>query len=169
MDPDHIINNLERNRAVFNELLQGLSEGETKWKPAHDKWSLLEIVCHLYDEEREDFRARLDHVLISPSEPLPPIDPVGWVSSRKYSERNYTEMLTLFLEEREQSVKWLRSLDSPKWDNAYDHPKFGKMSAELFLVNWLAHDLLHIRQILSVKHKYLSQLTKETLQYAGDW
>ena len=169
MNSSYIIQNLSRNQAVFHELLHDLTPIETSWKPAPDKWSLLEIVCHLYDEEREDFRARVDHVLTTPSKPLPPSDPVGWVTARKYSERNYNEMLTLFIEERKQSVKWLSSLQSPAWDNAYDHPRMGKLTAEMFLVNWHAHDLLHMRQIIAVKHMYLSQLTSETLQYAGSW
>ncbi len=43
------------------------------------------------------------------------------------------------------------------------------MSAQLFLNNWLAHDLLHIRQILSIKFNYLKENTEEPLNYAGDW
>lgn len=29
--------------------------------PAPEKWCLLEIVFHLYDEEREEFRARVNY------------------------------------------------------------------------------------------------------------
>jgi hypothetical protein len=169
MDPAYIIHNLSRNRHVIYELLDGITKEEASWKPAPGKWSLLEIICHLHDEEREDFRTRLKHVLTTPSEPLPPIDPAGWVSERKYMEQDHNEVLRRFMEERERSLEWLRSLQSPAWGNAYDHPKFGKMTAELFFVNWHAHDLLHIRQILGVKHKYLAHHTSETLQYAGDW
>lgn len=150
-------------------MLHGSTEEEVKWKPAEGKWSLLEIVCHLYDEEREDFRARLKHVLDNSKESPPAIDPAGWVTDRKYMERNFTEMLDLFIEEREQSVRWLQSLQSPEWSNAYDHPKLGRMTAELFLVNWLAHDQLHIRQIIATKYKYLAAQTSETLEYAGAW
>lgn len=169
MDPSYIIRDLSRNRKVFHELLKEIPDEQVKWKPAEDKWSLLEIVCHLYDEEREDFRVRLKHVLNATAGAPPSINPAGWVTERKYMERNYTEMLNLFLEEREQSITWLQSLNAPAWNNAYDHPKWGKMTAELFLVNWLAHDLLHLRQILAVKHNYLSLQSSETLEYAGTW
>lgn len=164
-----IINGLEENRNVFKALLSDLTEEIFLWKPNPDKWCLLEIVCHLYDEEREDFRARTKHVLETPTEPLPPIDPQGWVNTRQYIQQNYSDKLNNFLTEREQSVKWLQGLTNPNWDNAYQHEKFGQMTAKMFLSNWLAHDYLHIRQITKLKYDYLQQLTKEDLNYAGNW
>ena len=79
MNHTKIIQELSRNRNVFESLLSGIEEEEYLWRPMHEKWCLLEIVCHLYDEEREDFRRRTRLVLENPTEPLPPIDPVGWV------------------------------------------------------------------------------------------
>ena len=160
---------LLRNRDVFKGLLTGLTNKEYLWKPNPDKWCLLEIICHLYDEEREDFRARTAHVLETPTEPLPPIDPPGWVQERNYIKQDYADKLDKFLKEREKSVEWLQSLKFPKWDNAYNHPKFGQMTAKIFLSNWLAHDYLHIRQIVKLKYDYLKQLSNEDLNYAGNW
>ena len=168
-NPAFIVKQLEKNREVFEDMLTGLSKEEYIWKPLPEKWCLLEVICHLYDEEREDFRARLKNVLDSNTNPLPSIDPQGWVSSRKYAEKNFEEMLSKFLKERTDSVNWLESLNSPAWDNAYHHPKFGPMSGKLFLSNWLAHDYHHIRQILYLKYGYLKTQTTESLDYAGTW
>ena len=66
-----VIGELNRNKNVFKALLQGIPQEMQGWKPAREKWSLLEIVCHLFDEEREDFRVRLSHVMDMPDEPLP--------------------------------------------------------------------------------------------------
>jgi len=169
MDYQKIFEELSRNRQVFNELLHGVSKEQFHWKSQPGKWCLLEIVCHLYDEEREDFRARLKHVLESPGAQLPSIDPVGWVTERKYLQQDYEDRLKKFLEERTQSVAWLQSLSNPPWYNAYRHPKFGAMTGKMFLTNWLAHDYLHIRQITRSKFEYLQQVSAETLSYAGKW
>ena len=163
------INGLSDNIYVFKGLLSGLTDEEILWRPHPEKWCLLEIVCHLHDEELEDFRTRTRHVIETPTETLPPIDPQGWVLSRKYFQQNYRDKLNSFLKEREESVKWLMALSDPKWDNAYEHPKFGKMTAKMFLSNWLAHDYLHIRQIIKLKYDYLKHLTNEDLNYAGNW
>ncbi|MEX0968585.1 MAG: DinB family protein [Bacteroidia bacterium] len=169
MEQTAIIKELSGNRGVFKELLTGLTIEEYLWKIKPEKWCLLEIICHLYDEEREDFRARVKHVLETPTELLPSIDPPGWVNEREYLQQSFKDILKRFLKEREQSVEWLQSLQSPKWDNAYSHPKFGQMTAKMFLSNWLAHDYLHIRQILKLKFDYLRQHTGESLTYAGEW
>jgi hypothetical protein len=108
-------------------------------------------------------------VLENPTGALPPIDPPGWVLERAYIKQNYADKLNKFLKEREESVEWLESLQTPKWDNAYQHPKFGAMTAKMFLCNWVAHDYLHIRQITKLKFDYLKQQTGEALDYAGNW
>jgi hypothetical protein len=46
-----IIDHLESNREVIGGLLNDFSGEESNWKQADEKWSALEIVCHLVDEE----------------------------------------------------------------------------------------------------------------------
>ena len=169
MKYENIVNELLRDKNIFNDHLSGLTKDEYLWKPVPGKWSLLEIVCHLYDEEREDFRVRIMHVFEGSECPFPAIDPPHWVQERNYIQQNYEEMVNKFVEERQQSVNWLQSLINPKWDNIYNHPEFGKMTAKMFLCNWLAHDYLHLRQILFLKYAYLKYITNENLNYAGNW
>lgn len=169
MNSTKIIQELERNQKVFEGLLTGLSKEEYLWKPFPEKWCLLEIVCHLYDEEKEDFRYRTRHVLETPRDPLPSIDPKGWVLDRKYAEQPFESTLSGFLKEREQSITWLKSLSSPDWDQFYDHKTFGHMTAKMFLSNWLGHDYLHLRQIIKLKFDYLKHSSNEPLGYAGEW
>ena len=169
MKHQKIIQELSRNKDIFNGLLKGLSKEEYLWKFDTNKWCLLEIVCHLFDEEREDFRTRTKLVLQDPKLPLPSFDPTDWPQDRAYIQQNYNDKVFSFLNERDQSIDWLQSLKDPQWTNAYQHPKFGAMSASLFLANWLAHDYLHIRQVLTLKYKYLEQLSRESLNYAGAW
>jgi hypothetical protein len=169
MDPSYKIAELKRNQAVFKELLQGIPETEYHWRWQPEKWNLLEIVCHLHDEEREDFRERTQSVLEDPAKELRKIDPPGWVLERNYMEQNYDAMLDKFLQERENSVKWLKSLKAAKWDNAFVHPSRGPLTAAFFLSNWVAHDYLHIRQILNLKYQYLQKTTGDMLDYAGNW
>jgi hypothetical protein len=169
MHSSYIIDGLAGNIKVYKALLTEVPEEEYLWRIEPGKWNLLEIVCHLYDEEREDFRARVEHVLEARIGPPPPIHPGEWVKSRKYGEKNYKEMVGKFLEERGESVRWLHSLESPQWENAYSHPEYGPLKAEMFLTNWLAHDYLHFRQITKLKYLYLKETTGEDLRYAGDW
>ncbi|MEC3905938.1 DinB family protein [Tamlana sp. 2201CG12-4] len=165
----YIIDQLEHNIKTFESLLSNKTEENYLWRSHPEKWCLLEIVCHLLDEEQEDFRARVKHTLETPSKDLIPIDPVGWVKARHYLSKSYHTTLLKFLDERRLSVAWLNSLKNANWDNALVHPKLGTLSARLFLENWLAHDYLHIRQIIRYQYNYLKEKGTTNLQYAGNW
>ena len=117
------------------------------WKPSPEDWSILEIVCHLGDEEVDDFRKRVRLTLEQPGEPWPPIDPEAAAVERNYAGQDLAQALKRFLDERQQSLVWLRSLDDPDWDAAYDHPNHGPVPAGEIMASWAAHDVLHLRQI----------------------
>ncbi|HRE40017.1 MAG TPA: DinB family protein [Ignavibacteria bacterium] len=167
MVKEFVLSELNNNKKIFENLLTGLSDEITKWRPEEGKWNLLEIVCHLYDEEREDFRQRVEFVLYTPEKELPPIDPIGWVSSREYSSKNYEEILKSFLQERDKSVNLIKSFENPNWSNKIYHKVLGEVNAEYFYNCWLAHDYHHIRQIVLLKLNYLRYKTDNPLTYAG--
>lgn len=169
MDIAYITAEMERNQGVFWHLLHGLEKEMYAWKPAPEKWNLVEVVGHLYDEEREDFRARIKHTLENPQLPLASIDPRGWVTSRNYAGQDYEEALQRFLSERVRSIEWLRSLQEVKWDNVHRHPSLGDISAAEFLASWLAHDYLHIKQISRIKYDYWKMRSEQKVDYAGEW
>lgn len=161
---------LGHNKEVFRGLFHGADRELYTWRPAPDKWCMLEIICHLYDEECEDFRARVEHVLLHGDRlPMQPIDPQGWVTSRSYMLKDYETILHGFLAERQRSVNFLNALSVPQWDNVYNHPVLGPLKASTFLYNWLAHDHHHIRQVNDLKYRYLASKVQDPLTYAGKW
>ncbi len=169
MDRPQLFAQLERHAVVFKDLLTDQSPDEQRWKPAPEKWCPLEVIGHLLDEEREDFRARLRSTLEDPEAPWPKIDPAAWVTERRYMEQDFAATVHAFLAERSASLTWLRGLDQAPWSNAYVHPKVGPVSCELLLTNWVAHDLHHIRQLINLRYAYLAAHTRVPLDYAGTW
>ena len=169
MKTDQIIDQLECNRLIFQALLTDRTPEEYNFRPDKNSWSILEILCHLHDEEREDFRTRVKNTLTTPKKQPPSIDPPGWVTSRNYAQQVYIERLESFLTERRVSVKWLKGLEDPEWKNKYQHPTAGTMTAYSLLANWLAHDYHHIRQINRRLYEYLKKKSGVSLVYAGDW
>ena len=168
-DPSSIVDQLDSNARVFQALLANVSGELANYKSSNADWCILEIVCHLVDEEKEDFGARIKSTLTDPNQELAPIDPAGWPTARNYPKQNFEEKVAEFLECRQASTAWLRSLNNACWKNAYQHPEYGPLSAQLFLENWLAHDYLHIRQINRRKYEFHQQRSTCRLDYAGDW
>src|SRR5687767_7538328 len=121
--PD-LLRSLERFGHALPHVVGKVSDEESRWKPPGGAWSILEIVCHLADEEELDFGARLRSTLADPSAPWPQIDPEGWAVERKYNDGRLDDAVARFTKLRGESLAWLRSLDAPDWQRAYQHPQF---------------------------------------------
>jgi hypothetical protein len=169
LDLNQIIDRMRANADAIAALARDVNEAQARWKPSADAWSLLEVVNHLYDEEREDFRTRIDYMLHRPGEHAPPIDLEGWVTARSYNQRDPRESLDAFLRERVSSLDWLRGLQEPNWDAEYQ-ALWGVLRAGDLLAAWLAHDHLHLRQLNELHYTYLAQQAAPySVEYAGDW
>lgn len=161
---------LRLNGELIREIVAGIPADQAQKKPSPKDWSVLEVVNHLYDEEREDFRQRLDYLLHRPGEAWPPIDPAGWVTARKYNERELASSLQNFLDERQKSLAWLSGLTDPNLETFEMHPAAGKFHAGDMLAAWIAHDVLHLRQLVELKYFLVGELVRPySPQYAGDW
>ena len=170
MNLEHFTARLSHNADVICSLASGVTEEQVRWKPEPEAWSILEVINHLYDEEREDFQTRLDLLLHHPGQSWPGIDPAGWVIERQYNQRNPAVSLHNFLKERQGSITWLENLSEPNWEQGYNHPQAGHISAADMLAAWVAHDFLHIRQLIELHWLALSQLGKSyAVAYAGAW
>ena len=169
MDFKTLYQELVNSTEMIVALLADISQDEAQIKPNPEAWSILEVVCHLYDEEREDFREHLDFILYRQNEEWHRIDPEGWVTERKYNEQNFTEMQEKFLAERQKSLDWLQEISGADWDTTYTS-QFGSMRAGDMFTSWVAHDNLHIRQLTELRRNRVERITKPyDIQYAGDW
>jgi hypothetical protein len=170
MDPKEHIAALETNAPVIAALARAMPSEAVAWRPTPREWSTLEVVNHLLDEEREDFRPRLDFVLQQSDGAPPQHDPASWPTARAYNARDLEASLAGFLAEREQSLAWLRGLGEVDWSRAWTHPSRYRLHAGDFLASWAAHDLLHLRQLVEIQFAYRAmQSAPYSVDYAGPW
>jgi hypothetical protein len=154
---------------MIRSLLAGISAEEARMKPSKGTWSILEVTCHLYDEEREDLREHLDFILYRQNKEWHPIAPQAWVKLRKYNEQDFGKMKAKFFRERTKSLAWLKSLKNIGWNITYKS-KFGTMRAGDMFASWVAHDNLHIRQLAELRRWHIERNTKPfKIRYAGEW
>jgi len=147
MNHTAMINGLARSGRALADLFDGIPEAALRRRPVPERWSPLEILCHLVDEERDDFRARIQSTLEDPEAEWPGIDPAAWVTERAYNEKDPQVALTSFRMERAESLTWLAGLEAGVLESVYHHPKLGDLSVGDLLAGWAAHDLLHLRQL----------------------
>jgi hypothetical protein len=169
MDLKFLITQMNIHAGAIHSLTLGISDQQARWRPDLDAWSILEVINHLFDEEREDFRLRVDLILHHPGRPWPPINPQGWVTERGYNQRDLTQSVDDFLKERQKSLAWLKGLEDPDWPASVT-VSFGNYSAGDIFAAWVAHDMLHLRQLIELHWALMLQAAEPyKVEYAGEW
>jgi hypothetical protein len=154
---------------MIRSLLAGISQQEAQVKPNAESWSVLETLCHLVDEEREDFREHLDFIVNRPDGEWHLIDPEGWVKARKYNEQDFRQTRDRFFSERSKSLDWLKGLSDADWNKSCQ-AKWGTLRAGDMLASWIAHDNLAVRQFTELRRRRIEDLTQPyDVAYAGEW
>ena len=169
MEFDKLCQELATNAQSIRALVTGISQTDAQIRPTSDSWSILEVICHLADEERNDFRPRLDVMLHHPDQAFAPNDSQAWILERNYNERDLAQSLNDFFNERAQSLAWLSSLASANWEAVYTTP-YRVMKAGDMLGSWVTHDILHLRQLVELRYARVIGLTAPyDVEYAGGW
>lgn len=170
MSAQALVERLERFPPVLVALCGHLTQQAARWRPRPGAWSALEVLGHLEEEERRDFRPRIESTLRDPRAAWAPIDPQSWVVEHAYQERDLSAVLRAFALERAHGVQWLRSLESPDWEAAHEHPRLGRLRAGDLLAAWTAHDALHLRQLTRLVYDgTIADAAPYDCSYAGPW
>ena len=72
---------------------------------------------------------------------------------------------------RRRSLEWLATLpETLDWNVAHADPRFKGLRAGDLLASWLAHDYLHLRQIVRIRFARAEALAAPySTAYAGSW
>lgn len=170
-DPAALLREARQELARFPSLLDGLVTGlsPARWRarPAPDEWSAVEIVCHLRDEEAEDFGARI-RVLLSGGARFAPIDPGGWATARRYDAADPAEALATFHRQRHESLVMLAEARAERLQASGEAPSGLRLSGLDLLCAWVAHDGLHLRQLAgTLTREWADRWTPLRADYAG--
>jgi uncharacterized damage-inducible protein DinB len=164
-----IIGRMTAHAQALRALVQDVSPEQADWRPSPEAWSLREVLGHVYNEERMDFRAHLQEMLQHPPQPW------GALHQEYVHVATCRQALDAFLLEREASLAWLKALPSPDWD-LKSQASFGPshetmtLSAGDILCSWVEHDILHLRQVVELLHAWnVPQASPYAVEYAGGW
>ncbi|MDP9053718.1 MAG: DinB family protein [Acidobacteriota bacterium] len=132
---------------IVRALLSGVSDAQTLWKPAPERYSIAELLEHLSHVEGHCFRLRFDKTLASDNPELEPYDQNAFYAAGIYSGRDAEESLAHWEEQREDNLEFLRGLEANLLLRNAHHAILGSFSLTNLLNQWALHDLGHIRQL----------------------
>ena len=152
---------LEATPARLETALKGVSKKLSLWSPAPGKWSILEIVCHLRDMEREAYLDRYRRVLETPADgagtgpSLPDIDGDVISLERDYRNARLSEALREWSAVRKETLRVLRGVNADQWRLVGVHETAGPLTmTDLLLRQVTGNDEAHLSQIDAIKVRY---------------
>ena len=131
----------------ITRLASGLDEQALCEHTVPGKWSLKEILCHLW-RVQEVFEGRIEALLTQTSPAIVPYYPEQDSEFEEKLRSPAAELLSGFLVEREQLVTLLASLSAGDWRRSGNHPEYPHYDLH-FQVEYMAyHEGHHIYQML---------------------
>src|ERR1041385_5758933 len=99
---------LQATPSILRGLMCEISEEDTRWKPAGDRFSIAEVLSHLSHSEERCYRPRLDRFL---SEEMPEFEPDdAQMHLEIYRNADPKEAFAHFVEQRDANIELLRGL-----------------------------------------------------------
>ncbi len=133
-----------RLRAHAEDILRltsGLDEETLATRSAPERWSLKELVCHLW-RIQEVFEMRIEAMLTQSNPLLTPYSPEDDSEFEQKMKSTAAELLEGFLAEREQLLALLSSLPPGDWRHQGRHPEYPHYDVQ-FAVEYLGHHEAH--------------------------
>jgi hypothetical protein len=131
--------------------VSGLPEQVLRYKPAPDKWSIVEILAHLADMEIL-YAYRMRQMVADDKPVIAPIDQDQWAARLGYREESVPELLALYGLNRHHTLNLLRRLKPENLDKGAFHPELQRTVTLAEYVQMMGkHGPNHLAQIESLK------------------
>lgn len=136
--------------AVMDDLLRELSSDAWRRKPSASEWTLIELICHLRDTEREIHHMQL-RLFNGHDEPFIPRPDTGvWANQRDYLHEDGPAALRDFNEARLVTLGILKGTSDQAWERKARHAIFGPTNFREVAGFMADHDRMHVQQALSL-------------------
>jgi DinB superfamily len=128
------------------ELTASVPEDALHRRPAPGKWSIVEIIAHLAEDELTSswrYRQMIEHDGL----PLSGFDQELWSRLGDYSSWTSRDALDMYRLLRLANVALLSRLTAAEWERSGNHAERGHMTVRSLAAHMAEHDRNHIEQI----------------------
>lgn len=143
----HLVSRLEEQAQDIQRLVSGLDEDALATRLIPNKWSLKELVCHLW-RVQEVFESRIEAMLTQSDPLISPYEPDGDPEFDQKLKSTAAELVQGFLTERDQLATLLQSLSPADWHRPGCHPEFPYYDVHFQVEMMVWHEAHHLYQIL---------------------
>ena len=148
------VKTLAETPARLKAALKGVPKKLLLWTPGPGKWSMLEIVAHMRDMERDAYIARYRRILAEDNPALPDLDGDLIALRDDYRGLKLPELLRDWTKLRKECLKLLKSVKGAQWERIGTHEGVGPLSMEDYLRRQaVGNDEAHLGQIGTIKKR----------------
>jgi uncharacterized damage-inducible protein DinB len=141
----------EKSPKEIAAAVSGLPPDVLRYKPAPEKWSILEILGHLADIEIV-YAYRLRQMLADEKPVIAPMDQDAWAKNLRYREMAAPELVAAYGLNRHHTLGLLRRLKPAELEKSAFHPELQKPMTVARLVEQMSgHGANHLAQIEKLK------------------
>lgn len=141
----------EKSPKEIAAAVSGLSPAALHYKPAPEKWSILEIMGHLADIEIV-YAYRLRQMLADQNPIIAPMDQDAWARNLGYMDMAAPELVAVYGLNRHHNLRLLRRLKPADLEKSAFHPERKQDVTVARLVEMMAgHGVDHLAQIERLK------------------
>ncbi|MFI5183015.1 MAG: DinB family protein [Vicinamibacteria bacterium] len=145
-----ILTALESAPAALAEATRDLSGEALRRQPSPDKWSIIEIACHLRDIERV-YAERFTKMAHQERPTFWMLDNARVAGALRYREADLRAAIKEWRRLRDDTVALLRSLPHASWQRTGLHPKRGELTLEQLAGVLAGHDRSHLDRIRDLR------------------
>jgi uncharacterized damage-inducible protein DinB len=147
-----VLSKLQETPKAVAAIFRGVPADVVRRKPASDKWSMLEILCHLRDIEQL-FVERYGKIANHDRPQLRMIDQDALAAKLRYNDDDPAVALREFQAFRAETVALLFALAQQSWERVGLHPKRGDFSIAANAVMHVAHDTNHLARLRALREQ----------------
>jgi uncharacterized damage-inducible protein DinB len=135
------------NLTTLRTLIRDLPEDIIKLQgEGAERWSILEIICHLRDTEQRAFD-RIRQMTAEDRPFLAGYDPDTVARESDYQSQSLDDALDAFERLRREQIAFLQGLTDEQWGRTAEHEEVGEITVQSLTAHMAAHDCVHMAQI----------------------
>jgi len=115
-------------------------------QPGENRWSILQITCHLADAELLA-SARIRRIITRDRAELRGYKQEVWADQLNYQQRRIETAVARFALLRRENTELLAGLPDSAWIQTGEHDEYGVLSLRQLIEDYLDHTAKHLEQI----------------------
>ena len=141
----------EKSPGEVAKSVSGLVEKVLRYRPAPEKWCILEILGHLADIEIV-YAYRIRQMLADEKPVIAPMDQNAWARNLDYLNTPAPELVAAYGLNRHRTVTLLRRVDPADFQKSAHHPELNRqVTVAEMLEKMSGHGSGHLQQIENLK------------------